>query len=283
MREDSKTQFTPPNEIIAIKKLVTIMANADKDGKKTIRRYLRKIGFYMSDFDIRNCQVSDIDRLIMTGEIKPIDDSAPVKKAPVSDSHTSVEKKTAPQKIIPTTVYVETKDAEKALIKGHFVAVNDLDNYSVPAVSGLYCIKLRKGVVLSAKYGKVRDDGIIYIGKGDSLRERLWQEELNHRRPATFFRGIGAMLDYLPPKGSLTGKSNQNNYEFSDEDTEAIKKWMRQSLFVSWIAVEQEKIKITEKELIKKYQPLMNYIYNPNKSKELAAAGERCREYAKSK
>ena len=169
------------------------------------------------------------------------------------------------------------------LFDSQFISVGELEPTSIPVVPGLYCIKLKKGASLPAKYGTVRDDGIIYIGKGDSLRERLWEEELNHKRPATFFRGIGAVLDYLPPKGSLVGKSNQNNYKFSPEDTEAIKEWMRRSLQVKWVALEPAKILEIEKSLIFKYQPLMNTTHNPNPSMELAAARKRCREYAKSK
>lgn len=70
---------------------------------------------------------------------------------------------------------------------------------------------------------------------------------------------------------------------FSQEDTEAIKKWMRQSLLVNWIQLGYEKIIDVEKKLIKKYQPLMNTTHNPNPSKELAEARKRCREYAKSR
>ena len=138
------------------------------------------------------------------------------------------------------------KDVEQALINGPFVSVNTLGENSVPTASGLYCIK-------------------------------------NHQRPATFFRGIGAILGFLPPKGSLVGKANQNNYKFSPEDTEAIRKWMRQSLLVNWVPLEPTKIPDTEKALIIKYQPMMNTAHNPNKNNELAAARKRCREYAQSK
>ena len=160
-----------------------------------------------------------------------------------------------------TPVVVKTTQAP-------FVSVNTLDENSVLTASGLYCIKLRKGVLLPAKYGRIREDGIIYIGEADVLRERLWEEELNHKRPATFFRGIGAILGFLPPKGSLAGKANQNNYKFSPEDTDAIRKWMRQSLLVNWVPLESSQISDTEKALIIKY---------------LAAARKRCREYAQSK
>ena len=202
---------------------------------------------------------------------------------------TSVVPKPAPKSVtkpsfpIPEPVSAGVRDAENALVKGKFVSVNSLDDNSVPTFSGLYCIKLRKGVSLPSKYGKVRDDGVIYIGKADKLRKRLWMEELNLKGPATFFRGIDTILDYLPPKGSLIDRSNQNNFVFSPEDTEAIKKWMRQSLLVNWIRVEQTRTIDVENALIKKYQPLMNTTHNPNPSKELAAAIKRCREYAKSK
>lgn len=193
----------------------------------------------------------------------------------------------APRPVSPQTkienVPGEFKAAEKALIGGNFVSANTLDDHTVPDVPGLYCIKLRKGIPLPAKYGKVREDGIIYIGQAStSLRQRFWRQELNHHGAATFFRGIGAVLGYLPPKGSLYGKSTKN-YKFSDEDTEAIKKWIRQSLFVNWIPFGTDNMDTVERDLIQKYRPLMNTTHNPTPSPELAAARERCREYARSK
>ena len=178
----------------------------------------------------------------------------------------------------------ENSNFEINLIQGSFASVNGLnDGERVPDVPGIYCIKLRKGVPLPAKFGKVREDGIIYIGQASkSLKERLWEEELNHKRPATFFRSIGAMLGYLPPKGSLAGKRNTSNYKFSEEDTEAIRKWMRQSLLVNFIALEPAMIDDTEIALIKKYCPLANLEHNPVRNDELKAARNKCKEYANS-
>lgn len=85
--------------------------------------------------------------------------------------------------------------AEKKLLQGEFVSVGALSGEMVPDVPGLYCIKLRKSVRIPAKYGKVREDGVIYIGQAStSLRNRFWKQELNHIGAATFFRSIGAML-----------------------------------------------------------------------------------------
>ena len=171
---------------------------------------------------------------------------------------------------------------QKNLLQGDFISVGALSGDMVPDVPGLYCIKLRKGVRLPAKYGKVREDGVIYIGQAStSLNQRFWRQELNHHGAATFFRSIGAMLGYLPPKGSLAGKSTRN-YKFSPEDTEAIRIWMRQSLLVNCIVVEPSSIDDIEETLIRKYCPLVTIAKNPAASAELSAARDKCVAYAKS-
>ena len=206
---------------------------------------------------------------------------ADVGKVSVRPSIPPKQPTTAPTKV--ESVPGGFREAEKALIGGSFVSANTLSDQSVPDVPGLYCIKLRKGIVLPAKYGKVREDGIIYIGQAStSLHQRFWRQELNHHGAATFFRGIGAVLGYLPPKGSLYGKTT-GNYKFSEKDTEAIRKWIRQSLLVNWIPFATDKMDIVEAELIQEYRPLMNSTHNPTPSQELAAARERCSEHARSR
>ena len=203
-----KNTFTA-KEISYLKQLIRMRVNADRDDQKKIRRIMRSIGFYGSDYGIVDCQVSDLE--------------------------------------------------------------------------GLYCIKLRKGVRLPAKFGKVRENGVIYIGQAStSLNQRLWKQELNHHGAATFFRSIGAMLGYLPPKGSLVGKSTRN-YRFSSEDTEAIRNWIRQSLLVNFVVVEPSSIDDIEEALIREYCPLVNIAKNPAASAELSAARDNCVAYAKSK
>ena len=175
-----------------------------------------------------------------------------------------------------------TSDVENKLINEQFVRVCDVSGDMVPDEPGLYCIKLLKGVWLPDKYGKVRDDGIIYIGQAStSLYQRFWKQELNHHGAATFFRSIGAMLGYLPPKGSLAGKSTRN-YKFSPEDTEAIREWMRKNLEVNCIVVEPSAIDDIEEALIKKFRPLVNIAKNPSPSAELSAARNKCVAYARS-
>lgn len=180
-------------------------------------------------------------------------------------------------------VNLELNELEKTLINGTFLTVNELENgIKVPDLPGIYCIKIRKGVVFPKDYGKIREDGIIYIGKAEtSLRTRLWEQDLNHNGHATFFRSIGAMLGKRPPKGSLYGK-NSRNYEFDYLDTEFIKKWMRQSLLVNFITLPVGMIKEVEDKLIKKYCPLVNIKGNPQKSKALEEARKECVEIARS-
>ena len=281
MDTKGKNTFTT-EEIALIKKYIQERVKAEPSAQKGIRAKMRKIGFYGSDFGIHDCQVSDLEGLIRSGRIKVIGGKPVSAKAPSATQRPAVPTKAAKPAACATAPVKGLAAAEKRLIQGEFVSVGALSGDMVPDVPGLYCIKLRKGAHLPAKYGKVREDGVIYIGKADNLRERLWEEELSHKRPATFFRGIGAILDYLPPKGSLIGYANQKNYKFSPEDTNAIIKWMKLSLVVNWIQLTPSLILDTEKELIVKYAPMMNTTHNPHKNKELAAARKRCREYAKS-
>lgn len=268
-----KNTFTH-KEIDELKRLITLRANStSKSEQKKLRDKMRKIGFYgRDDFGITDCQVTHLEKLISDGRIKVIGNNLISKS-----EYTSNVKEPAKEKIATDFASVEEK-----LIKGDFKSVSSLSADAIPNESGIYCIKLRENSKLPPKYGKIREDGIIYIGiASKSLRERLWEEELNHKRAATFFRSIGAMLDYLPPKGSLYGKKTRN-YKFSLEDTDKIQKWMKQSLRVNFIKVENSEIDNIEDSLIKKYTPLVNISKNPNASEELKSERQRCVDYAKS-
>ena len=182
---------------------------------------------------------------------------------------------------------IQTNDItgiEEKLIQQTFINANELANGDkIPCEPGIYCIKLRDNACLPAKYGQLREDRIIYIGKATTvLKKRLWEEELNNKRPATFFRSIGAMLGYLPPKGALVGKKNTKSYKFNSEDTKEIKEWIQNSLDVNFVSVIPTEIKNIETYLIQKYRPLVNIKDNPTPSAELKAARNRCMEWANS-
>ena len=277
-----KNTFTA-KEISDLNQLIRMRVNADRDAQKKIRRIMRSIGFYGSDYGIVDCQVSDVEGLIRSGMIKVIGGK------PISDNEstetTCPTVTTKAKKTLAAAQKIEKgiAAAEKSLLQGDFISVGALSGDMVPDMPGLYCIKLRKGVRLPAKFGKVRENGVIYIGQAStSLNQRFWKQELNHHGAATFFRSIGAMLGYLPPKGSLAGKSTRN-YRFSPEDTEAIRNWIRQSLLVNFVVVEPSSIDDIEEALIRKYCPLVNIAKNPAASAELSAARDNCVAYAKSK
>lgn len=265
-----KNTFTQ-KDIDELKRLITFRVNStNKSEKKKLRDVMRKIGFYgRDDFGITDCQVTDLEGLISDGRIKVIGNNLISKS-----EYTSNIKEPAKEKIA-----TDFASVEEELIKGNFQSVSSLSADAIPNESGIYCIKLREGSTLPSKFGKIREDRIIYIGKAStSLRKRLWEEELNHKKAATFFRSIGTMLNYLP-KGAFGGKPA--NYKFSDKDTDAIKKWMKQSLRVNFIKVKEAEIINIEDALIKKYTPLVNISKNPKASEELKKARLHCIDYVR--
>ena len=276
-----KNTFTV-DEINALKQLIALRVKADRSKQKRIRDAMRSIGFYGGDdFGIRDCQVSDLERLIRNGEIKVVGGTSSTKTAE-KEHPRSTHQRTLAAVQPPVTTPMDSKEAEQKLINGKFIGVNKINDFTVPDVPGLYCIKLRNRGAVPAKFGKVREDGIIYIGQAStSLRQRFWGQELNHHGAATFFRSIGAILGFLPPKGSLAGKSTRN-YKFSPEDTESIRNWMRKYLIVNWIPFGTDNMDVLEESLICKYRPLVNIKHNPSASSELEAARKTCIEYAKS-
>lgn len=278
--ERGKRVFTTM-EYKRLRELISQLEKADRQKSKSIRSNLRNIGLYWSEVaDGVAYTVANLDRLFAIGTLK------------LSDGDKTKENQVKTHSEIETTVirkqvtYYENNinEIDKKLISTPFFTINELEaGRKVPDSPGIYCIKMRKGVLFPKDYGKIREDGIIYIGKAESsLKTRLWEQELNHKGHATFFRSIGAMLGKRPPKGSLYGKDSRN-YEFDYMDTEFIKKWMSQSLLVNFIILPIEKIKDIEDKLIKKYCPLVNIKGNPQKSKVLEAVRKECVEIAQSK
>lgn len=65
-----KDTFTV-QEIELLKNLICQRVNADRSTQKRIRDKMRKIGFFgRDDYNIQDCQVSDLENLIKSGEIK---------------------------------------------------------------------------------------------------------------------------------------------------------------------------------------------------------------------
>ncbi len=151
----------------------------------------------------------------------------------------------------------------------------------VPASSGYYAIFTKNRASLpSWLANRIDSRGILYIGIASrSLATRLCRQELRHRSPATFFRGLGAALGYRPPIGSLRDKKNQRNYKFSEDDTAEIVRWIDSNLEISWVVSDSPDREI-EKRLVRRHIPPMNTVHNPQSLYELADLRAECREIA---
>lgn len=135
---------------------------------------------------------------------------------------------------------------------------------------------------LFATYLKKQDTNLIYLGKASkSLFVRLFKQDLRHKKPSTFFRAIGPILGYWPPRGSLVGKENQYNYKFSPADTQAIISWINEHLSVRYLpGVPTCEISLLEANAIATLRPLLNTSHNPEALPELASLRKKCRNIA---
>jgi len=154
----------------------------------------------------------------------------------------------------------------------------------VPTRPGYYAIFIDDGRVLPSPFGDLllkKATGLIYVGSATvSLHGRLVEQDLQHRQASTFFRGIGSILGYRPPRGSLIGKANQNNYRFSAADTAEIIEWINGNLSVNWAEADPA-LETTEASLIRAYRPILNAKHNPDRVSQLAALRHECRRLAR--
>jgi hypothetical protein len=128
---------------------------------------------------------------------------------------------------------------------------------------------------------KQRNSNLLYIGIATkSLYKRLYEQELQHLSPATFFRSIGAVLGYSPEKGSLFNRKGCN-YKFNPKHTKNIILWIDQNIEISFVYSTNELNIETEKDLIKRYAPILNWKHNPNKFQPLKKLKDECRRNAR--
>ncbi|MBU5439752.1 hypothetical protein KQI42_17185 [Tissierella sp. MSJ-40] len=182
--------------------------------------------------------------------------------------------------------FLDNKDEEyisrKLITDNNFKEISQLDKELLDK-KGFYCIRLKEKSKLPAKYQVIlesRKYRIIYIGKAEKTIKQRLEQELEHKSPGTFFRSIGCVLGYLPMKGHLIGKVNQNNFKFSKSDTKEIANWLRENIEVSIVAYEGN-FNLIEGKLIEKYTPLLNIDKNPLKLEELISDRKRCKDIAR--
>ena len=159
----------------------------------------------------------------------------------------------------------------------------ELAETKAPASPGYYSIYVDSAASLPGAFAahlESRGSLLIYLGIATtSILARLIEQDLRHMRASTFFRGIGAVLGYRPPQGSLIGKKNRNNYRFVPADTRSIIRWIDDHLKVTWHE-EDPAIAATEVAAIRHFAPLLNTTHNPRPLAELAELRAECRRIA---
>jgi hypothetical protein len=188
-------------------------------------------------------------------------------------------------RVIKTTQVssVNISKLEKMLMNDKsFKRADSIDNL-VPHNPGLYCIRISDINKLPIPFNTFlegRQHNIIYIGIAtQNLNRRFLNQELRANGHGTFFRSIGAVLGYRPPKGSLTSKANKRNYKFSQTDEDKIIKWINDNLHVNWVDFSGD-FESLETQLIAKHKPLINLAKNPSALKELSDLRKLCVQIA---
>ena len=126
---------------------------------------------------------------------------------------------------------------------------------------GIYAISIDvsqiSGCLLDSLKENNDNESVIYIGKGDVLSRRLGQE-LKAKGAGTFFRKFGSYLNYICSEELC---SHKNNYKFSYEDENSIKREIMLNLKLKIFETSQHH----EKELIQHFHPPFNDQNNEGK------------------
>lgn len=167
--------------------------------------------------------------------------------------------------------------------KFNFKNLSEVKVNDIPDEAGIYAFRLIDENSLPAPFNQIissKENNFFYIGQASkSILERMYHQELNGKKHGTFFRSLGAVLGFLPPKGSLINRDTRN-YKFSKEDSEKIIKWISENLEIAYFLC-NENIDNIESELIANYKPLLNIKGNPDALPELSKLRNNCVEHAK--
>ena len=195
------------SEINEIRSLIRQRTNADPSRQKSIRAKMRRIGFYGSDFGIKDLQLSDLDNLIKSGRIKVIG-------APLSYKN----EVTASQAPI-------SKEIPKPSLSGFrkFDPQTQLSSI-LPDSPGNYIVCLRKGSDLpeiGIEYEVKSFQGlrVIYTGiAGKSLRKRDYRQHFNgNAGGSTLRKSIGSLFGYKKIPRDKDPNSGKTKFSGQDE------------------------------------------------------------------
>lgn len=155
----------------------------------------------------------------------------------------------------------------------------------IPEKPGIYCIRIKDSKLLPEVFTKeldLRNHNILYFGIAtQNLYKRFFNQELRAKGHGTFFRSIGAVLNFRPEKGSLIEKANKRNYKFSSISEKEIINWINKNLLINWVEI-GDNLEDLETNLILKYKPLLNISKNPFSMPELSSLRAECVKIANS-
>jgi hypothetical protein len=265
-----KMTFTR-DEVDQISRLIRKKVDSDKKTQQALRKKIRKLGFYASDFGLGGGYTEkDFLRVAkLKGEPVKVVSPSSNNNALKSEGSRSSEKKA-----------IDTKNSgSKELMKtDNFKSAGTIDNL-VPDRPGVYAIRIKDPKKLPGSFAAElvsRSHDLIYIGiASKSLKRRMLGQELRAKGHGTFFRSLGAVLGYTPPEGLLRTKKNKRNYSFSQQNERSIIEWINENLLVNWIE-RGEGFDELETMLIRDEKPLLNLAKNPLALTELSNLRATC-------
>jgi len=149
----------------------------------------------------------------------------------------------------------------------------------VPDLPGMYVIRIRNVHRLPKVYSNVLEDrkhNLLYIGVATkSLKNRLLERALRGKENGTFFGSLGAILGFVPPKGSLINSEDKVNFSFSPSDEAQIVKWINLNLRVNWVCMD-DGFDQFESQLVLDQKPLLNIAKSPVALEELKTLRAKC-------
>ena len=149
----------------------------------------------------------------------------------------------------------------------------------VPELPGMYVIRIRNVHRLPKIYSNILEDrkhNLLYIGVATkSLKHRLLDRALRGKENGTFFGTMGAMLGYMPQKGSLINSEDKNNFTFSPADEAKIVAWINLNLRVNWVCMDDGFDQL-ESQLVLDERPLLNIAKSPVALQELIDLRAKC-------
>ena len=258
-----KNQFLK-SEFEQLKTLIKEKQTADKTEQKSIRNRIRKIGFYFSDFSNqkKGYNISDLEQLVKTGEIKVVGITNNIEKPKVGTK----------QKENPKQTEVKTfkkSNLTKALIdftKNRFEPNKDLENV-IPDTCGNYIICLKKQSKLPKSEYKVEFQtfdnlNVVYTGiAGKSLKKRDYRQHFKgNAGSSTLRKSLGVLFGYKLIPRDKNPESRKTKFDLKDESD--LSEWMNLNLIMYFLP--NSDFDNLENQLIDKLNPPLNLSKNKN-------------------